>query len=111
MSGLYGRAVRKSDVAVARLLTVADRAYGEDNYTVIITADHGGHGRTHGSSRAEDMTIPWIAWGKGTNEGTTIAGTVRTMDTAGSALWLLGIAAPDGLSGSPVREAFSTLTR
>jgi arylsulfatase A-like enzyme len=109
MSGLYGRAVRKSDAAVARLLTVADRAYGEDNYTVIVTADHGGHGRTHGSSRAEDMTIPWIAWGKGTNEGTTIAGTVRTMDTAGTALWLLGIAAPDGWTGTPVREAFSAL--
>ena len=56
------------------------------------------------------MTIPWIAWGKGANEGRTIEGRVRTMDTAGTALWLLGIDAPDGWSGSPVREAFAALT-
>lgn len=107
MSGFYGRAVRKADAAVARLLAVADRAYGAGNYTVIVTADHGGHGRTHGSTRAEDMTIPWIAWGEGVSEATTITGAVQTMDTAGTALWLLGVGAPDGWTGVPVREAFT----
>jgi predicted AlkP superfamily pyrophosphatase or phosphodiesterase len=34
-----------------------------DDYTFIITADHGGHDRTHGTDRPEDMTIPMIILG------------------------------------------------
>jgi hypothetical protein len=30
------------------------------------------------------------------------------MDTAGTALWLLGVDAPDGLSGVAVRSAFTS---
>ena len=37
---------------------------GEDD-TLIITADHGGHGRMHGSEMPEDMTIPMIFLGTG----------------------------------------------
>ena len=29
-----------------------------DEYTIIVTADHGGHDRGHGSDSPEDMTIP-----------------------------------------------------
>ena len=36
-------------------------ALGED-WLVIITADHGGHGRGHGADIPEDMTIPIIAY-------------------------------------------------
>ncbi len=32
-------------------------------YTVILTADHGGHGRGHGSDLPEDMTIPIFCMG------------------------------------------------
>ena len=61
----YARAVRKADAAVGRLLAAADTAFGAGNYSIIVTADHGGHGRDHGSDRLEDVTIPWIAWGRG----------------------------------------------
>jgi arylsulfatase A-like enzyme len=106
MSWLYGRGVRKADDGVARVLAAADGAYGVGQYTVILTADHGGHGRNHGSSDSRDTTIPWITWGKGVQSGSSIPGTVRTMDTAGTALWLLGVNAPEGLAGVPVRSAF-----
>lgn len=33
------------------------------NYTLIITADHGGHDRTHGTTMIEDMTIPMMFYG------------------------------------------------
>lgn len=35
-----------------------------EDYTVIITADHGGHDRTHGTMMDEDMTIPMMILGK-----------------------------------------------
>jgi predicted AlkP superfamily pyrophosphatase or phosphodiesterase len=111
MSWMYGRAVRTADAAVARVVAAADRAFGTGNYTFLLTADHGGHGRSHGSNRPENVTIPWIAWGEGVRSGTELPRGIRTMDTAGTALWLLGIDAPDGWSGVPVREAFADPAR
>ncbi len=34
-----------------------------DEYMIIVTADHGGHERAHGTDLAEDMTIPLIVFG------------------------------------------------
>lgn len=107
MSTVYGWGVRRADAAVARILAEADQAYGQGNYTVLITSDHGGHGRTHGTTDPRDMTIPWIAWGYGVRPGELPARTIRTMDTAATALWLLGIEPPSDWVGRPVRGAFS----
>ena len=107
MSTVYGWAVKRADAAVGELLEAADRAYGEGNYTVIVTADHGGHGRNHGTDDPRDMTIPWIVWGEGVGGG-EINGAVKTMDTAATALWLLGVAAPPTWTGSAVAGAFTS---
>lgn len=40
-----------------------------DDYVVIVTADHGGHERCHGTDLPEDMTIPFIAFGNGIEAG------------------------------------------
>lgn len=105
MSFPYGWAVRHADSAVKLLLAAAENAYGAGNYTFIVTADHGGHGRSHGSDDARDMTIPWIAWGKGV-ETDAVPTNVNTTDTAATVLWLLGIPVPESWSGSPVASAF-----
>ena len=52
-SAQYQEAVNGSWKDIARLLKVLPK-----EYTVIVTADHGGHDRGHGSSLPEDMTIP-----------------------------------------------------
>jgi arylsulfatase A-like enzyme len=106
MSFVYGWAVRRADGAVARVLQAADETFGPGNYTAIITSDHGGHGRTHGTEDPRDMTIPWIAWGRGVLSGEITARQVRTMDTAATAAWLLGVEVPANWAGRPVRSAF-----
>jgi predicted AlkP superfamily pyrophosphatase or phosphodiesterase len=106
MSFAYGWAVRRSDSAVEVLLKAAENAFGAGNFTVVVTADHGGHNRTHGSDDPRDMTIPWIAWGKGIASGITPTG-VKTTDTAATVLWLLGIAKPEQWSGRAVASAFA----
>lgn len=73
---------------------------------VIISADHGGHDKSHGSDSPEDMIIPWVVWGAGVAPGAKIAGPVTTYDTGATALWLLGIEAPRNLDGKPVTSAF-----
>lgn len=110
MGIVYGEAVRKADAAVAEVLDEANDRFGAGNYTVIVTADHGGHGKDHGSSDPRDTTIPWIVWGKGVQSGAAIPATIRTMDTAATALWMLGVEAPTAWVGKPVTAAFSPTT-
>ena len=105
MSTFYGRAVRRADQALGKVLAAADGAFGRGNYTVIVTADHGGHGWGHGTTDPRDVTIPWITWGEGVRGGSTLAAGIRTMDTATTALWLLGLE-PLGV-GTPVTTAFA----
>jgi predicted AlkP superfamily pyrophosphatase or phosphodiesterase len=107
MTPEYGRAVLRADDAVRRLMAAADQAYGKGSYTLIVTADHGGNGRDHGSDNPLDVTIPWIAWGHGVTPGKITTSTVRTMDTASTVLYLLGVDAPARWAGIPVRSAFA----
>jgi predicted AlkP superfamily pyrophosphatase or phosphodiesterase len=108
MGRWYGQAVREADSAVAALLGHADAHFGRGQYTVILTADHGGHGRRHGTDAAEDTRIPWIVWGEGVRAGARLPVGVRTTDTAATALWLLGVAVPPDWTGNPVTQAFDT---
>ncbi|HUE88180.1 MAG TPA: ectonucleotide pyrophosphatase/phosphodiesterase [Vicinamibacterales bacterium] len=107
MSREYGRGVLRADLAVERLLRAADKAYGVGEYTVIVTADHGGNGRDHGSDHAFDVTIPWIAWGRGVLPGEIVSTKVTTMDTASTVLFLLGLDKPAEWAGVPIRRAFT----
>lgn len=103
---VYRWAVRRADGAVGRVLRKADETFGAGNYTVIVTADHGGHGRTHGTEAVEDVTIPWITWGKGVTAGIELPPGIRTFDTAATALRLLGLDLPMLHAGRPVVAAF-----
>ena len=71
-----------------------------DEYTIIITADHGGHDRTHGTTMPEDMTIPIIMvdgeGGKDAFEGANIK------DIAPTVAKLLGVAADAEWEGKPL---------
>jgi predicted AlkP superfamily pyrophosphatase or phosphodiesterase len=106
MSVVYGENVRIADRAVRRIVRAADAAYGAEGYTLIVTADHGGHRRTHGIDTLPDVAIPWIAHGRGVRAGTTITAPVHTTDTAATILWLLGVPVPASWAGRPVRTAF-----
>ena len=101
----YRLAVREADAALERMLRAVERQVGDA--TVIVTSDHGGSGRTHGTASAEDREIPWIAWGRGVRPG-VVEREVMTYDTAATMLYLLGISVPEGWDGRPVREAFTS---
>jgi len=109
MTTEYHRAVLAADGAVSRLLSLADGAYGNGNFSVIVTADHGGHGTDHGSDDPRDVTIPWITWGKGVKPGLLSQSSIRTMDTAATVLWLLGVDEPTGWAGRPVVDAYQVI--
>jgi predicted AlkP superfamily pyrophosphatase or phosphodiesterase len=106
MSPAYLAGIARDDTAVGTLLDGL-RARGlMDNALLILTADHGGHDRTHGTYQKEDMTIPWIIYGAGVLVGAPIDVPVSIMDTAATAVWGLGLTVPSDWDGRPVVEAF-----
>ena len=61
-----------------------------EDYTVIITADHGGHQRNHGVDVPEDMTIPLIVCGA-QSDRITMPDEVSIKDIAPTVAALLGV--------------------
>ena len=100
-------AFKVSDQALSQILKAVNSAGIADSSVIIISADHGGHDKTHWLDIPDDMEIPWIAWGKGVKKGFAITAPVTTYDTTATALWLLGVAAPAELDGQPVKQAFT----
>jgi arylsulfatase A-like enzyme len=95
----------RADESLGRILAELEARNLRNETLVIITADHGGHDTTHGSSLPEDMTIPWFASGPGIRPG-PLTTTVHTMDTAATAAFALGLDIPSEWDGVPVYEAF-----
>ena len=99
------KAFADEDAALKTLRDAVEKAGIAKDSTFILSADHGGHDKTHGSDSPEDMTIPWIAWGAGVKTG-AITAPISTCDTAATALWLLDVPVPDDWDGKPVTSAF-----
>jgi predicted AlkP superfamily pyrophosphatase or phosphodiesterase len=101
------RALGDVDAALGEVLKALEVARIRDRSVLIITADHGGHGKTHGLSTPEDMIIPWVAWGEGVKKNFTITAPVITYDTAATALGLLAVPCPRSFDGIVVASAFT----
>ena len=101
MSAKYLQQVTEADQAVGRL-----RRALPPQATMIVTADHGGLGPTHGVDRASDMSIPWVMTGPEVRENIILSRRVSTMDTAATALDVLGLRLAADAVGKPVVEAF-----
>lgn len=100
------KAFAETDTALGIICQALRRARIERESVIIISADHGGHGKGHGAGTPEDMTIPWVAWGKGVKRRSEIPVPVNTCDTAATALWLLGLQPLTSLDGVQVFSAF-----
>jgi predicted AlkP superfamily pyrophosphatase or phosphodiesterase len=98
-----------SDEYLAQLARV-DRALGtllsalSTDTTVLVQADHGGHGFTHGTEAPEDMLIPWIIAGPGIRHGYEIRGPVSLLDTAPTLARALGITPHPEWEGKSIEE-------
>jgi predicted AlkP superfamily pyrophosphatase or phosphodiesterase len=105
LSSQYLSVLFRADEALGKLLAELDVRNLRGETLIIVTADHGGHGTTHGSSMPEDMTIPWIASGPGI-QPKQLTAPVHTMDTAATAAFALGLDLPAEWDGVPVYDAF-----
>lgn len=107
MSPAYLRAICAADRAIALVLDALTATGALERTLCAALADHGGHGRHHGTDAPEDLTIPWILAGPGVRSGHEIAGPVRIIDTAPTLLHLLGLPIPEHMTGRVVAEALA----
>jgi arylsulfatase A-like enzyme len=99
-------ALSKVDAAIGQVRQAMLNAYAGKNFALIVTADHGGSGKDHWMFSSEDTTIPWITWGTFARKNLSIPQSVSTMDTAATALWLLGVPVPHAWEGIPLQDAY-----
>lgn len=107
--------IATTDRQVGEVLTRLERLGARNKTLVIITADHGGAGLSHGHVNPDDgrsRYIPWISNGPGVRAGFDLTRIdklqIDTEDTCATACWLLGLALPAYFDGKPIREAFVT---
>ena len=77
-----------------------------DNTTVIIQSDHGGHDRSHGTEMPEDMTIPWMIAGPNVRKNYQIQGEVSLLDTAPTIAHIMGAKPARDWEGQIIHEVF-----
>ena len=82
---------------VADIMAVLD-----NEYNIILTADHGGHGRSHGTDCPEDMTIPIFFLGEGFEKGRELHG-LSIKDIAPTIAAMHGAEIPEEWEGNIVR--------
>jgi predicted AlkP superfamily pyrophosphatase or phosphodiesterase len=103
MRARYLQAIARSDRCLTTVMASLESRADHDRVLVIATADHGGHGRRHGTHSPLDLHIPWVAWGARVTRG-DFPDPVRTTDTAATALGALGLPVPASFSGHPVQR-------
>ncbi len=105
MSAPYLAAIERMDHALKCIIDALQHANLYEQFTWLVLADHGGHDHTHGTTAAEDITIPWILKGTGIKQGYALQTPVRIMDTPATIAHLLGLSIPAVWDGKPILDA------
>lgn len=100
----------KADQAIGNIVAALRELKLAEKTLLIVTADHGGSGKSHGAKVAFSHYIPWIAVGPGVRENydlTLESGlTVHVVDVFATTLSFLGVTAPADVEGKPVGAIF-----
>lgn len=102
----YFKTVELADSLVGAVLEAVREAGIQDKTIVLVTADHGGKGKSHGGATMEEIQIPWIIAGPGVASGRELTTQVNTYDTAATIAYIFGLETPDCWIARPVLEAF-----
>ena len=107
----YFKAIELTDALVAAILKVVGKRGWLQNTAILITADHGGIGTSHGGSSRSELEIPWILSGPGIHRGRELKGIINTFDTAPTLARLLGVRPHPSWTGKEVAQAFTSTAR
>jgi len=100
MSPPYIAAVHEADRCLRTMLDALDHSGTSATTLLIVTADHGGSGRSHsGHGKELDRRIPWTMRGPQIRPGSMVDADIMTEDTAVTALAALNLPTQTGMVG------------
>lgn len=102
----YHQAVAEADAIVGRIVERLDQQGQLDTALVAVISDHGGRGRGHGGTSAQETHVPWILWGRGVRPETDLPGALTVRDTAPTLAYALGLTVPECWTGHAAEAAF-----
>lgn len=94
------------DMQIGRLVQALKDAGIYDDTIIMVTADHGGIGRSHGGQTLMEMEIPFIICGKNVKKGMQITDTMIQYDTAATIAEVFGLKRPQCWRGLPIYSVF-----
>jgi predicted AlkP superfamily pyrophosphatase or phosphodiesterase len=104
------RVIEQADAVLKRIVEAVRLAGLQPSTLLLISADHGGAGTSHGPRDARSRYIPWLITGPGIKRGFDLtqmaAISVQTEDTAATVAHLFGLQIPSYFDGKVVRAAF-----
>jgi predicted AlkP superfamily pyrophosphatase or phosphodiesterase len=104
-------AIERADDGVGMILDALNREDYTDRTLIILSADHGGQGLTHGPNDPRSRNIPWICAGPGVRQNYDLARlvplVVNTEDTFVTACTMMRIPLPAFTDGKPIEQAFA----
>ena len=103
----YGGVV-KADMLIGQILESIEKAGIKDKTLVIVSADHGGKGTSHGGESLGEVEIPIILSGPKINRGFEISDPANIYDIAATVAYVFGYESPKAWIGKPITSAFLT---
>jgi arylsulfatase A-like enzyme len=101
-------AIEKIDTGLGTLWDAVDALKLRDSTVIILSADHGGAGKSHGPNDPRSRHIPWICSGPGIRKNYDLTRdptlTVDTYDTFATTCFFLGLKPSVKLDGKPVEQ-------
>jgi hypothetical protein len=104
----YLAAVEKVDDMLGRLQKTLDDLHLRDSTTLLMTADHGGIGKSHGGMTMQEIEIPWMITGPGVRKDHRIDTQILQFDTAATLAHVLKVTPSPCWRSQPVISAFTS---
>jgi predicted AlkP superfamily pyrophosphatase or phosphodiesterase len=102
----YIAAVEKTDRMVGQIRALVQSMGIERSTNILLTADHGGTGRSHGGLTMAETEIPWILAGNHVLKDHELTAPIMQYDTAATMAYILGLRPDACWRGQAVRSAF-----
>ena len=102
----YYNYLARVDQCVGRIVQALKDAGIFDDTVIIVTGDHGGHDKGHGTLDMRDMESPLVFYGKNVHVGQQMNEPMVQYDIAATIAYILDLKIPESWRGKPVRQAF-----
>eukprot|EP00123_Amoebidium_parasiticum_P001574 comp12701_c0_seq1/m.7798 comp12701_c0_seq1/g.7798 ORF comp12701_c0_seq1/g.7798 comp12701_c0_seq1/m.7798 type:complete len:347 (-) comp12701_c0_seq1:18-1058(-) len=105
-SDFYYYNAQMVDGYIGKIMQALDSASILDQTMIIVVADHGGYGKSHGAFNQANMFVPIIIQGPGITPGQQLSRYVKNIDLVPTALNALGLRPTEYMSGKILEEMY-----